>query len=279
MQITPKQILSKIKDSKHIEKTAELTKNDIVDIVDTLLFDERQQVFNVCEYQENLNEDDPIRKKLEKIYNHNGCQLPHELVYWEDDPENDFLIYGEVVDVNKLLLKVKLRANNTGGFFKDMDGTASIIIDPSESTSEMFLDTKDMELLEKQADLWSERNKNKDRLMQIFVSNLADCHNDNSVKGIFIKTVERNEHTNDIESIIINTSKKTHTMDYDDFTYMLYSWDEKDYSDKEITLETHTKALTDVFDEFRNYGGDEIYNEIYDSFDNKPKQKKTKPKF
>ncbi|KOP59451.1 hypothetical protein OX90_11250 [Pseudomonas coronafaciens pv. porri] len=187
MTMTNAEISKRIKDSDLLNERAIIKKRDILEIVQWRIHNEHEHLAHVNSMVIELGGHEELKEKVDTVYYHVQSELHTDMVEWLEDDDNEFFLAGELISDNEFLMKIKLRANNSGNYFKDINGTATVLIKIDEDgsyTHDTFFVEEDIKLVEKQADIWLERLSKKYEQMVRFVKSLVSSHQENSSDGL-----------------------------------------------------------------------------------------------
>ncbi|RMM88488.1 hypothetical protein [Pseudomonas savastanoi] len=114
MTMTNAEISKRVKDSDLFNERAIIKKRDILEIVQWRIYNEHEHLAHV-EYMVNeLKGHEKLKEKIDTAYNHVQSEIHTHMVEWFEDDDNEFFLAGELVSDNEFLMKIKLRANNSG---------------------------------------------------------------------------------------------------------------------------------------------------------------------
>lgn len=157
MTMTNAEISKRIKDSDLSETKANIEKHDLLETIQWRIDSEHEHLVNVPEMISKMDGHDELKEKISNVYNNKKSKLHSVMLEWYEDEKNEFFISGHLASENKFVMKIKLRANNSGDYFKDIDGTATVTLKlhgNGDYTTDTFFAEEDLKLVEKQADIW-----------------------------------------------------------------------------------------------------------------------------
>lgn len=237
--MTDQEILSRIRNKNTFSARSTIKKNDLLDKIQWRMHYEHDYLINVNDVVESFVGQEALKDKISEIFNHETNPLVSlsEFMEWYEDDENEFFLYGEYLSENEFLMKIKLRENNSGKYFKDMDGTATVILTFLENNTyrhdTVFLED-DIALIEKQADIWLERLSKKSEQMVRFVKSLVSSHKDNSADGLHFNEFKTgsDKFSHDVEFINKETNEIQSTSYHEIANELIYL--DVDYKSKTI---------------------------------------------
>lgn len=202
--------LSKIKNLETAQLLTDFTNDELEDLIGDLEYYQYQYTTNIYTLAESLNKE--LKSKIHDVFHHVVCPLHTIDFEWYEDDSYEFIISGEAISANEFKFKIKLKENNSNWFFKHTSGTANIIIDTKHplDTVEIFYEKEDLELVDKEADLWIAELDIQAVKMKAFVESLKVTNLAKEFDSILINEISyhKDGEPNEVTFLNTDTSKK-----------------------------------------------------------------------